>query len=243
MQSRELGVLSFSVIFVRSSALNLRGQRGLQPATSVVHKLHKRQRLLSVSKINQTFASYDDRLDLFGGGRSLKILLLKKGGDEKNSSAVCCADAAAGGCSGDSLTGHSHSQNLKICKLKGSHTTVQRILHFVQNISEQPNLTSRETAVTQFHTSSPEEGDGLKFKNFNLHWYLWERELNTMCFVEKINNLLPLATQLAFNVDFIDKHGVIAAFWDHLRAFRAAWRSLDDERLLYGPYLGWFNLA
>ena len=57
-----------------------------------------------------------------------------------------------------------------------------------------------------------------------------------MFFVEKINNLLPLATQLSFNVDFIDKHGVIAAFLDHLRACRAAWRSLDDEKRLYCPY-------
>ena len=57
-----------------------------------------------------------------------------------------------------------------------------------------------------------------------------------MCFVETINNLLPLATQLAFNVDFMDKHGVIAAFLDHLRACRAAWRSLDEERRLYCPY-------
>ena len=191
MKSRELGVLSFSVIFVWSSALNLRGLRGLQPATSVVHRLHKRQRQLSVSKINQTFAGYDDRLDLFGGGRSLKILLLKGGGDEKNSS----ADAAAGGRSGDSVTEHSALAKFENLLLQGSPTTVQRILDLVQNISEQPNLTSRETAaiqhildfiqniseqrnltsrktaVTQFHTSSPEEGDGLLSKNFDLHWF------------------------------------------------------------------------
>ena len=166
MQSRELRVLVFSVIFVWSSALKFRGLRGLQPAISVVHGPHHWQRQLSVSKTNQTFADYDDRLDLFGGGWSLKILLLKGGGqiegDEQNSS----ADAGAGGRSGDSVTGQLELAELILRDRlrQGPPAVVQRILDFVKNISKQPNLTSRETVVTQFHTRSSEEGDGLIFR-------------------------------------------------------------------------------
>ena len=51
-----------------------------------------------------------------------------------------------------------------------------------------------------------------------------------------INNRLPLATQLAFNVSFVDEHGVVAAFLDHVSACRAAWCSRDDGNRLCCPY-------